>query len=178
MVTVSLMPALRRCAPSITVLALLVCTGAVHAQDVPRPGGPLLWATVNICDTAEHPDTVGVRGSMPGSGVARERMFMRFRLEYLGDTDALWKPLGDTGDSGWIPVGSGRYRERQAGRNFTVSPPPTGAYRLRATVRFEWRRGAKVTARASRRTTGGHPPTAGADPSGFSAATCDVSQRS
>src|SRR5262245_47393421 len=31
-----------------------------------------LWATVNVCDTVGHPDSLGIRGSMPGSGDRRE----------------------------------------------------------------------------------------------------------
>lgn len=166
------MSALRRLVPSITAFALL--TPAAISQAQSPATGPLLWATVNTCDTPDLPDTIGVRGSMPGSGDRHERMYMRFGLEYLADGDDTWAALGADGDSGWIAVGSARSRNRQAGRNFTVVPPPTGAFHLRATVRFEWRRGSHVVARATRRTSAGHSPTAGSDPPGFSAATCDV----
>lgn len=159
------------------VAALGALGGAATAvAQVPSAlsASPLLWATVNICDTTGSPDTIGIRGSMPGSGVPAERMFMRFGLEYLAAPGGGWRTIGASGDSGWISVGSGKYRRRQAGRNFTVRPPGTGAFRLRGVVRFEWRRGARVTARALERTSGGHAPTAGADPADFSAATCDV----
>ncbi len=170
------LPALRR------ALAVLVALVAAVAAVVPvaaatrvrTPHSPLLWATVNTCDTSDHPDTVGVRGSMPGSGIAKERMFMRFSLEYLSSPDGTWRPIGKNGDSGWIAVGSGKYRSRQSGRNFTVRPPATGAFRLRGLVRFEWRRGSRVTASARHHTAQGHPGTAGADPAGYSAASCDV----
>ena len=157
------------------LLAACVIAPAAAAKRPPvTAAAPGPWATVNSCDTAEHPDTVGVRGSMPGSGVPAERMFMRFALEYLSVPDGAWRAVGAAGDSGWIPVGSGKYRRREAGRNFTVRPPASGMVRLRAVARFEWRRGGRVTARALRRTTAGHAPTAGADPAGYSAATCDV----
>jgi len=143
-----------------------------------RPSAPsrprsLLWATVNVCDTQDAPDTIGIRGSMPGSGNRRERMHMRFQVEYRA-ADGSWRPMGSSGDSGWIAVGSGRYRARQSGRNFVVPPPQGGSVRLRATVTFEWRRGSRVVRRASRRTAGGHPGTPGADPPGYSAATCRI----
>ena len=99
---------------------------------------------------------------------------MRLRLEYRSPADGLWHGIGAAGDSGWIAVGSGKYRQRQAGRNFTVRPPASGAFHMRGTVRFEWRRGSRVTARALAHTTSGHAPTAGAAPAGYSAATCDV----
>lgn len=134
----------------------------------------LLWATVNICDTPKHPDTVGIRGSMPGSGFASERMFMRFQLQYFAASDSRWHNIGSSGDSGFIPVGSARYKVRQNGRNFTVRPPKTGAFRLRGAVTFEWRKGDKVVRRARKRTAAGRGPTPGADPAGFSAASCDV----
>src|SRR5918997_326203 len=88
----------------------------------------LLWATVNVCDTADAPDTIGIRGSMPGSGTRAERMYMRFQVEYLDATDGRWKAIGPSGDSGWISVGSGRYRARQSGRNFVVRPPSAGSF--------------------------------------------------
>ena len=31
-----------------------------------RPAPAHLWATVNVCDTRARPDTIGIRGSMPG----------------------------------------------------------------------------------------------------------------
>ena len=154
---------------------MLLAAGAAGAQDAPsRVTGPHLWATVNVCDTALHPDTVGIRGAMPGSGRSAERMYVRLLLEYRSAADGTWHGIGPAGDSGWIPAGSGSRRQAQAGRNFTVRPPASGSYRMRGTARFEWRRGTRVVARGIARTSAGHAPTAGADPSGYSAATCDV----
>lgn len=135
----------------------------------------LLWATVNVCDTKEHPDTIGIRGSMPGNGVREQEMYMRFQLQYLAaDDDDKWHNIGESGDSGWIDVGSAKYRQRQTGRNFTVRPPTTGSFMLRGAVTFEWRKGTDVVRRSRTRTTAGHGNTAGADPKGFSRATCQV----
>lgn len=133
-----------------------------------------LWATVNICDTSGHPNTVGVRGSMPGSGVKDERMFMRFQLQYFRASDKRWHNIGVGGDSGFMPVGSARYMVREAGRNFTVRPPRTGSFILRGAVTFEWRQDGEVVRRARKRTRSGHPGTKGADPAAYSAATCEV----
>src|SRR4051812_24300134 len=74
-----------------------------------------LWVTVNICDTAKHPDTLGIRASMPGTGRKKERMYMRFTAEYQA-VDGTWKAFsGDGPDSGWQPVGPARYKARQSG---------------------------------------------------------------
>lgn len=137
-----------------------------------KPPSPLLWATVNVCDTTAHPDTIGIRGSMPGHGDPNEHMFMRIQLQYYAATDASWHNVGPTGDSGFIAVGSGKYKARQAGRYFTVKPPDSGYYTLRGAVTYEWRVAGDVVKRARRRTTSGHPSTSGADPHGFTAANC------
>lgn len=132
-----------------------------------------LWATVNICDTREHPDTIGIRGSMPGSGRSRERMYMRFQLQFFDQREKEWRDTGASGDSGFVPVGpAARRKARESGRNFTVRPPRTGAFYLRGSVTFEWRRGKKVVRRHHRRTSSKHPRTAGADPAAFSARKC------
>ena len=134
----------------------------------------LLWATVNICDTQANPDTLGVRASMPGTGRTGERMYMRFRAQYFSDMDNLWHNFLAKGmDSGWIDVGSARYRARQSGWSFPFRPAPGQRYELRAVVRFEWRRGRRVIRREAKRTTSGHRTSVG-DPKGYSAGTCIV----
>ena len=153
-------------------LAALAALGTTAAP-ASAASSKLLWATVNICDTEERPDTVGIRGSMPGSGVRAERMFMRFQLQYLAKDDT-WRSVSAPGDKEFVPVGSGRFRQRQSGRNFTVRPPKSGAFTLRGVVTFEWRRDGKAVRRERLRTTAKRGPTAGADPSGFSAASCEV----
>ncbi len=133
-----------------------------------------LWATVNACDTLAHPDAIGVRGSMPGSGVAGERMFMRFQVQYRSAVDARWHHLLHGGDSGFVDVGSAHYKARQGGRFFVFAPPGGQIYVLRGVVTFEWRKRGEVVRRARESTTAGHPSVADADPDRFSAATCTV----
>lgn len=168
--TVSPMPAphtTRRLITLVPFLALLAgASGSAHAAPNTR-----LWATVNICDTPKNPDTVGLRASMPGTGSAKVRMYMRFQVEYFVSRTQEWKPVRRGGDSGWVSVGSARFVSRQAGRSFEFSPA-AGDILLRGRVRFEWRRGARVVKRAMRRTEGGHTSSAGADPKGYSAAEC------
>jgi hypothetical protein len=136
---------------------------------------PLLWATVNVCDTASNPDTIGIRASMPGSGVASEQMYMRIQVEYLSRSDNQWHPLPQGADSDWIAVGRATSSVREAGWDFRFAPPADGSgYLLRGSVAFEWRAGGTVVHRAHELTTEGHVSTAGADPPGYSAAVCEI----
>jgi hypothetical protein len=134
-----------------------------------------LWATVNVCDTVGHPDSIGIRGSMPGSGDKTEVMFMRFQVHVFDQVDAQWHNLAGA-DSGFVEVGSARYKTRQSGNTFTITPPRPGAapYLLRGAVTFEWRQDGQVVRRARKSTSGAHPDAAGSDPAGFSAATCSI----
>ena len=158
------------------LLALLVGAGAAAAEKQRSIyQSKLLWATINVCDTVDHPNTIGIRASMPGSGIRAEEMFMRFQVQYWKSSDKRWHNIGPSGDSGFIFVGSGRYRARQSGRNFVLKPPPQGkTHLLRGAVTFEWRRGDKVVRRARKRTRSGHPFTRGADPPQWSAARCEI----
>jgi hypothetical protein len=134
-----------------------------------------LWATVNICDTDRHPDTMGVRASMPGSGKTTERMYMRFRAQYFSVSENVWKNFTSKAlDSGWQRVGSARFKARQSGWTFPrLNLRADQSYELRGVVRFEWRRGRRVVRKAVKSTTRGHR-TAVSEPKGFSAATCRV----
>lgn len=164
-----------RVALAAVVLAVSVAVPAqaVEAGKKPRSiyHSKLLWATVNVCDTPGHPDAFGIRGSMPGSGYADETMYMRFRVQYRKRSVRRWHNIRSGGDSGWVEVGSARIRRREAGRTFTITPPRRGAYRLRGVVTFEWRRDGEVVRRARKRTTRGHKAR-GADPTGYSVASC------
>lgn len=149
------------------VIVLVFAPAGAAAARVP-------WATVNVCDTPSYPDTIGIRGSMPGTGIATEEMFMRFQVQYQRD-DGSWQLLDAGGDSGFIDIGRAKTRAaRQAGHSFRITPPRVGdVYTLRGFVTFEWRtKDGTVARRARRRTTSGHRSSAGADPAGFSAAEC------
>ena len=162
-----------RCVPLIAVLAAAAALPAPAAARVQDP--PPVWATVNICDTSAHPNEMGVRGSMPGLS-RRTSMYMRFRVQFRR-SNGRWKLLksGPYTDSGWIRVGAGRKSDHDAGFSFSFRPPTTGgAHVLRGRVQFQWRRGAKVVESARAVTAAGHPGTVGADPAGFSAATCEI----
>ena len=154
------------------VACLLACPLAVPAAAQDRE--ELLWATVNICDTEQSPDTLGVRAQMPGTGRQRERMYMRFRAQWLSAADGVWHDFEADGfDSGWVSVGSARFRDRQSGWSFPFRLDPGQRFELRGVVQFQWRRGGRVIRREVRRTRSGHK-TARSEPRGYSAATCVV----
>jgi hypothetical protein len=166
----------RRRAPR-PLLALAAALAALAGAPASAPAAgqdpePLLWATVNVCDTDAHPDTIGVRGSMPGNGRRGDRMFMRFAVQFQA-SDGTWRPLSSGGESPWQAVGNGAWEGRQSGFSFQVRPPE-GQVRLRGIVRFEWRRRDRVVRREVRATEAGHRSTAGADPKGYSRGVCTV----
>ena len=145
----------------VAVLAFLVFPAAAAATDTP------LWATVNVCDTVKQPDRIGIRASMPGTPKGA-RLFMRFRVQYKAGDD--WTDVEDA-DSGWVPVGVARGSQVEYGWSFTFAPS-TQATTLRGVVRFRWRRGDTLPKQAEVATEAGHRSSAGADPPGYSAATC------
>lgn len=158
---------------SCAVLAAALLGAASAAAAPPETKSP--WATVNVCDTPSYPNTVGIRASMPASGARGERMFIRFQVQFYRASDNSWHDVGPAADSGFLSVGSSKSKARQAGRNFTLEPPARGASHIvRGVVTFEWRRAGQVVRRAVKRTRAGRKKTIGADPPGFSAATCEI----
>jgi hypothetical protein len=145
---------------------------ALGATSRPNTGSPLLWATIDVCNSAAHPDTIGIRGSMPGTADAHELMYMSFRVEYRS-SPGHWRYLG-AGQSGFVLVGNGSSLARQAGQDFEVAPRASGSYVLRGVAVFKWRLHGRTIATAVRATRAGHVAAAGADPPGFSAATCRI----
>lgn len=174
------MPALRITRAVITPVVLTGLLALPAAADPAtkkerRADNARLWATVNVCDTEDNPDTIGLRASMPGTGSKKVRMYMRFRVEYYVAREDEWRLVRKGGDSGWVSVGSGRYVRRESGRSFEFSPE-SGNILLRGRVSFQWRRGKKVVKRATRRTADGHESSAGADPEDYSAGECLIAK--
>lgn len=137
---------------------------------------PDLWSTVNVCDTELHPNEIGVRGSMPGLGTQRAALFMRFQIQYLAKADNKWHNIEAKADSGFRKLGTSRNRVLESGWTFKFLPPPDGgAHMLRGAVTYVWRVNGRLVRSIKRKTETGHRSTAGADPPGFSAATCSIS---
>jgi hypothetical protein len=169
----------RNRAASVALACALVGVPAVAlaASRPPQPKAtsPLLWATVDVCDTATHPDTIGIRGSMPGTGDRQEQMYMRFVVEFRSPTGH-WHYLKD-GESALIAVGNGASKARQAGQDFQVARSASQSYTLRGVVVFEWRANGRTIAQAVRATHTGHTAAAGGDPPDYSAATCTIMRK-
>src|SRR4051812_33408306 len=166
-----------RAIPLALLTALLAAVPASAAKHRPHSiyKSPLLWATVNVCDTQASPDTIGIRGSIPGSGVRGEKMYLRFQVQYFSRSEKRWHNIAEGADSGWVTAGSARFRARQAGWGFRFTPPSDGSsFLLRGAVTFEWRASDRVVRHARKRTTRGHRSAAGADPPGYSAAVCEL----
>src|SRR3954451_6966166 len=162
---------MRHAFPIILLIAVAATASAAGARPVRQAPEP--WATVNVCDTTEHPNEMGIRGSIPGLERSTT-MYMRFRVRYRDDQGD-WRLVRQGADSGWQRVATGRGGERDSGWTVEFRPPKAGgAYVLRGLVRFEWRRGGRVVARDRALTRAGHPGTRGADPEDFSADTCQI----
>jgi hypothetical protein len=159
--------------PSVApVLALALLLALAPAASARRASH--LWATVNVCDTANAPDTIGIRARMPGDGT-RRRMWMRFRTQFYSDRDFAWEYVTSGGRSPWVEVGSAIFAFKETGYEFTFDAPTAGSgFLLRGVVEFQWRsKGGKVVRRTRKFTEKGHR-TRGADPRGFSAARCRI----
>ena len=136
-----------------------------------------LWATVDVCNApADPPHTIGIRGSAPSvTGGAHEQLYIRFRLQHLETAQDKWVNLSDGADSGFVSVGPAKVA-RQYGWLFVLKPAADAhPLTLRGVVTFQWRTGMTISETLSRPTTAGHKSLAGADPAGFSAATCLLS---
>jgi hypothetical protein len=166
--------------PVATLLASVAFTGSAAAKatgTTPAERKLLqsheLWATIDVCDPADQPNTVGIRGSMPGDSESNQKMFMSFRLQYL-NTSKQWVDLSSGASSGYLAVG-GAMSARQGGTSFELKPVAgEAAVTLRGVVDFEWRHGKTVVLSATRTTAVGHRSLAGADPANYSAATCII----
>ena len=143
--------------------AVLLAAGAS-----PRARDPTLWATVNVCDTAKQPDTIGIRASMPGTPKGA-RLAMRFRVQYQGRRTT-------AGATSRAPTRAGAARRAQ-GRAARVGlelqvRAPARPVTLRGVVQLPLAQGDALPAPAEVATEAGHRSSAGADPAGYSAATC------
>jgi hypothetical protein len=171
----------KRLVALVAAAALLVpataVAGSSRTQRAHKAGSVLqsrqLWATINVCNPKDQPDILGVRGSMPSDGRPHDGMYMSFRLQYMDSTTKQWADLAGTTKPSFVSVGTGG--ARQGGQSFQLMPVAgKPAFMLRGLVEFQWRRGKTVLASTKRPTAAGHRSLAGADPPGFSAATCSI----
>ncbi len=150
-----------------------VTSGSAATHTTPLAQSPELWATVDLCNTPHHPDEIGIRGSMPSDGHPHDTMYMRFLLQSLNATTHQWADIGGSADSGFERIGLAT-NTRQAGHNFGLTPSTT-TFTMRGLVEYQWRRSGHLVHLAARPTSAHHTSLAGAEPKGFSAATCTLS---
>jgi hypothetical protein len=129
-------------------------------------GSRLLWATINICNTARHPRQVGVRAQMPALGFPAA-LSMRIQVKYF--TGKLFKP--DPGVHQNLRLGTFTRQVHQGGRTFQFG---AHAGLLTGAVTFQWRRFGRLLGQATRPTTPGHHDADFGDPRGHSAAACRI----
>lgn len=158
---------------AIAIALALVLVAPASAADFQKSRH--LWATVNVCDTERNPDTLGIRGSMPGLGRRGESLWMRFRVQYFSHTLQEWHNFtGEGTDSGYLRVARhSRHKVRQSGYMFPFSPLVGDRYILRGAVEFQWRKRGRVVRNARELTSAGRKVTV-ADPEGYSEATCEI----
>ena len=101
-----------------------------------------LWATIDVCNPADQPNTVGIRGSMPGDGASPRH-----------DVHELSPAVPERAGKQWVgprPAARARVRRRRrrraprarAGASFTLVPAAgKPAVELRGVVDFQWRTG-------------------------------------
>jgi hypothetical protein len=138
---------------------------AVHRAERSRD----LWATVNVCKKKDTQDIIGIRGQMPSLGFATS-MSLDVQVEFWSRDNARFEPI--PGAVQHVRLGTAAHTVLQGGASFKFQPP---AGELRGVVTFEWKRGRKVLARATRKTTHGHKHVDFADPPGYSAGICTLS---
>jgi hypothetical protein len=108
------------------------------------------WATVNICDTKNSPNALGIRTSVPGNGT-RQRIFSRYTAQWWSEADQQWLTVEGSGVTPWVLVGGADMASRQAGWTFTFVQPPEGTtYVMRGVVELEWRDTAAAAKKARR----------------------------
>src|SRR3954451_3968994 len=102
---------------SLVIFVVLLAIAAPAGARTPDPRSSAdLWATINVCDTFAHPDTIGIRGSMPGIG-RRATLWMRFQVQFFQASDQKWHNLDQSADSSWKRIGIARSRVLESGQN-------------------------------------------------------------
>ncbi len=152
--------------PNPTTVTLSPTAAQVRAAVTTAERSPDLWATVNVCNTKKHPNTIGIRGQQPTLGFSAQ-LRMRFRVEYW--TGKAFRPLRGLEKS--VALGAPATGVKQDGWMFPFSPH---AGRLRGSVIFEWRLHRKLIGKTKRLTRAHHRSADYGDPKGFSSTQCVI----
>ena len=163
-------PVIRRLIPAALPVPVWVLVGAISAVTaVEASAAPAPSATVNVCNSAGSPRTMGVRAQMPGRR-AKDQLYVTIEPQWFSRRTQQWLPAGPGVE---VHLGDGNVRSRQGGYTFEYEPPQNGrGHALRAAVGFQWRRGGDVVRSSSTVTSGGMAGALESDPPGYSAAVC------
>jgi len=127
-----------------------LATASVRSNRSDADDGRPFWATVNICDTKNSPNALGIRTSVPGNGT-QQRIFARYTAQWWSEADQEWLTVEGSGVTPWALVGSADMASRQAGWTFTFVQPPEGTtYVMRGVVELQWRDTAAAAKRMRR----------------------------
>lgn len=129
-----------------------------------------LWATINVCDSAQYRNSVGVRGQMPALGF-RATLSMTIQVEYWSRSARGFVPVPGSAAIATESLGRQSTGRQQAGAIF---PFRAHAGLLAALVTFTWKRDGDVIGQARRWTTTGHPNADYGSPPGYTAARCRI----
>jgi hypothetical protein len=129
-----------------------------------------LWATINICNTRAHRDSIGIRGQMPALGFPA-RLAMKIQVDYWVAAAKAFKPVPGSGARAVARLGTVVDGLQQGGHTFRFKP---GAGLLSGTITFQWVRMGRMIGRISKQVTGGHRTVDHGDPPHHTAATCTI----
>lgn len=127
-----------------------------------------LWATINVCDTHKHPNTIGIRSEVPALGFPAT-ISVLLGVDFWSTANKRFEP--DPNARKTIKLGTVSHGIHQQGVTFQFAPQ-TG--RLRGTATFSWTSRGKLLGSTKRVTTPRHHDADFGDPSGYSAATCMI----
>jgi hypothetical protein len=138
--------------------------GAIDAAEASQS----LWATVNVCKSARDPNSIGIRGQMPALGIPAS-LSMTVQIDYWSAKDDAFVPA--PGASQTVSLGAATTGLLQGGVSFPFAP---GSGAFSGSVTFQWVRGARVVASATRQVTSGHADADFSSPAHFSAGQCSI----
>jgi hypothetical protein len=152
---------------------LLAAAVAVPAFAASSSRG-LLWATVNVCNSASAPRSVGFRASIPGD-TSQARTYVRFTAQWLDPRTRSWAPVEGVPTSPWLGAGSAGQLAGQVGWTFEFEQPAAGAaFQVRGLAELQWRRGASLVRSQTLVTSGGRAGVDEGAPPATSLASCSL----
>ena len=132
------------------LVAAAARSGSKQSED--RKARRPFWATVNVCDTQDSPNALGVRTSVPGNGT-NQRIWARYTAQWWSGAKQKWLTVEGSGVTDWLLLGTADMSSRQAGWTFRFVQPAAGTtYVMRGIVELQWRDPHRLRTRRANRT--------------------------